>query len=178
MQFSRFAALVRITSRLGERLADGTLFVCKILLSVEVLITGFAVFYRYVLVSPLPWSEEIARFILIWIALLGASVVTQRREQLRLDSFYERFHPRMRVTVDVFLSIVVIALLVMLLPYAWRQVTGRALTNRAAATQIPMVYPQSSLVVGFVLLILQTFFNLLEDLLKLFHVFNGGSEVQ
>ncbi|MFQ3621347.1 MAG: TRAP transporter small permease subunit, partial [Spirochaetales bacterium] len=44
-----------------------------------------AVFFRYVLVSPIVWSEEITGFFLVWMVLLGAPVGYRTKEHVAID---------------------------------------------------------------------------------------------
>lgn len=44
------------------------------------------VFFRYVLNHSLFWSEELARFLLIWLTFLGASVAYYRRAHPGIDT--------------------------------------------------------------------------------------------
>jgi TRAP-type C4-dicarboxylate transport system permease small subunit len=45
----------------------------------------WGVFTRYVLANQASWSEELARFLLIWIGLLGAAYATGQRMHLSID---------------------------------------------------------------------------------------------
>jgi len=49
------------------------------------------VVFRYLLDAPLDWSEEMASFAFVWMALLGASVGLRNDEHPRLDIFYQVF---------------------------------------------------------------------------------------
>ncbi|MBN2507125.1 MAG: TRAP transporter small permease [Verrucomicrobia bacterium] len=40
-----------------------------------------------------PWTEELARVLLIWTSLLGASLAFERRAHLGVDYFVGKFHP-------------------------------------------------------------------------------------
>lgn len=59
------------------------------------LVVSFQVITRYVLHTPLLWSEEVARFLLFWVALMGAgmSVKTRRHFTIELISV-EKTHNR------------------------------------------------------------------------------------
>lgn len=48
------------------------------------------VFCRYVLNQSLFWSEELARYILVWLTFLGASVAYRRNVHPRIDLFSAR----------------------------------------------------------------------------------------
>lgn len=46
---------------------------------------AWQVMSRYLLADPSPWTEELARFLLIWIGLLGASLAFRERAHLGLE---------------------------------------------------------------------------------------------
>ena len=49
-------------------------------------VVAVQVFFRYVLNHSLFWSEELARFLLIWLTFLGASVAYHRRAHPGIDT--------------------------------------------------------------------------------------------
>ena len=49
------------------------------------------VVYRYVLTQPLHWSEELARYLFVWLSILGATLGLQKRGHFGLDFFYRMF---------------------------------------------------------------------------------------
>jgi TRAP-type C4-dicarboxylate transport system permease small subunit len=55
------------------------------LLAAIVLAVTWQVVSRYLLGDPSGWTEELARFLLIWIGLLGGALAYQRRLHLGLD---------------------------------------------------------------------------------------------
>ena len=46
---------------------------------------AWQVMSRYLLSDPSPWTEELARFLLIWIGMLGASLAFRERAHLGLE---------------------------------------------------------------------------------------------
>ena len=52
------------------------LTICSLLFIVIMFTTVAGVFFRYVVGTPLIWSDELARFSLIWMVFLGAGVVS------------------------------------------------------------------------------------------------------
>lgn len=55
------------------------------LMAVMTLDVLWGVFTRYVMGSQSPWTEELARFLLIWIGLLGAAYVAGQNKHLAID---------------------------------------------------------------------------------------------
>ena len=48
---------------------------------------------RFLLGDPSAWTEELARFLLIWIGLLGAAYLTGAREHLSMDVLVDHLGP-------------------------------------------------------------------------------------
>jgi len=70
--------------------------------------------WRYVLEIPLPWSDEAARYLLVWISLLAIAIAFRDDSHIRLDFFFNRFAPHVRHIIWVIfnlLSLVFLALL-------------------------------------------------------------------
>ncbi|MCY0388979.1 TRAP transporter large permease subunit [Robbsia sp. Bb-Pol-6] len=62
-----------------------------LLAEVSVLITG--VVWRYVLDSPLTWTDELASMLFTWLAMLGAVLALARGENMRMTAIVNRFSP-------------------------------------------------------------------------------------
>jgi TRAP-type C4-dicarboxylate transport system permease small subunit len=54
------------------------------------------VFYRYVLNHSLFWSEELARYLLVWLSFLGASVAYYRKVHPGVDILYRQLPASLR----------------------------------------------------------------------------------
>lgn len=54
------------------------------------------VFFRYVINQSLFWSEELARFLLVWLTFLGASVAYHRRAHPGIDILHAGMPPPIR----------------------------------------------------------------------------------
>ena len=63
---------------------------------VMVAVVAAQVFCRYVLNQSLFWSEELARYLLVWMTFLGASVAFHRRVHPSIDIFRVRVGPGTR----------------------------------------------------------------------------------
>nr|HOQ06006.1 TRAP transporter small permease subunit [Anaerohalosphaeraceae bacterium] len=73
-----------------------------IVMGVLVVDVLWQVFSRYVLRAPSKWTEELAIFLLIWAALLGAAVATGRGAHLGIDYFVQKLPPRDRLRAEIF----------------------------------------------------------------------------
>ena len=71
-----------------DRLAAPVRVVCTLLMIAIFALSIAQVVFRFVLESPLIWSEELARLSLIWLTFLGAAVVCFDGTHLQVDSLF------------------------------------------------------------------------------------------
>lgn len=60
------------------------------------LIVANQVFFRYVLNQSLFWSEELARFLLVWLTFLGATAAYRRKAHPGIDAVYAKMPPALQ----------------------------------------------------------------------------------
>jgi len=75
---------------------EAILFVQMIALLALILLQ---VLTRYVLQAAVPWTEEIARMLLVWLVMLGAAVATERSTHYLIVIFIEKFRGMARISV-------------------------------------------------------------------------------
>lgn len=46
---------------------------------------GLQIIFRYILNWPLAWTEELARYLFVWVIYLGASMAVRRKRHLKVD---------------------------------------------------------------------------------------------
>jgi TRAP-type transport system small permease protein len=115
----------------------------------------FQVTTRYLLNSPVSWSEELARFALIWLTFVGAGYVASRGAHITVvvgDSFLGR---RGAQALQVFAGVMVVAVCAALALQAPEFLRTAGRTSSPAAG-IPMGYVYGAAALGFVLIGLHT----------------------
>lgn len=70
--------------------------VCIVQASALFVIIVLAVIGRYVFNQSLTWTEEVPRYLLIWISFLGAAAGVARREHVGFDVLFNAFPERVR----------------------------------------------------------------------------------
>jgi TRAP-type C4-dicarboxylate transport system permease small subunit len=83
--------LLRTLTKLDNSLAKAEAAVLITLVAVMTVVVFLQVVYRYVLTQPLHWSEELARYLFVWLSILGATLGLQKRGHFGLDFFYRMF---------------------------------------------------------------------------------------
>jgi TRAP-type C4-dicarboxylate transport system permease small subunit len=77
------------------------------------------VFFRYVLRNPLGWTEELARYLMIWSALLAVSVAVRYREHVGISLLMERLPLTVARTLAILTKLVILGFLVVLTARGW-----------------------------------------------------------
>ena len=162
-----FLALFDFYSTLSGALARVSSLACYLLLVVVTAVTGLAVFSRYVLSQPISWTEEIARYILIWLTMIAASVAIRNREHISLDSLVRRLSRKAATITELFVFAVIIVLLIIVNKYSLLMLSTQSVRRFSPSIQISMVWAHAALPVGFTLILLQSLFVVLDDLRQL-----------
>lgn len=115
---------------------------------------------RYVFGSPIAWSEELARFVLIWLGFIGAVFVMAEGGHITVDVVSRTLSRKGRLAIECVSSLVVITACAMLLPagIAFARQMGSV---RSPALQMPMSWWYWAAGAGFGLLALHTALNLI-----------------
>ena len=65
------------------------------------------VFSRFVLNDPSSWTDELATLLIIWVAMIGASVAFIRNNHLGVDYFVGKLKPRPRLISEILVQILI-----------------------------------------------------------------------
>lgn len=85
-----------------------------ILVVAEIVILFAGVVSRYVLHSPLIWSDELASILFLWLAMLGAAVAFRRAEHMRMTAIVSTVRPAMWAYLDTVATCAAMAFLLMI----------------------------------------------------------------
>lgn len=141
-----------------DRLSDAVDTLTKVLLVIVLAMMSLVVFaqviFRYVLELPLFWTEEFARYCLVWASLLGAGVAFKRAEHIAVNFLTERFLPGRKSLITSFLVDVLI--LIILAIILWGGITLVMMTRSqiSPALRIPMALPYLAIPIGAAVMII------------------------
>lgn len=130
------------------------------LMSVMVLNVLWQVFTRFVVGRPSSYTEELARYLLIWVGLVGASYAVSRRMHLSIDLITERLKGEWKKASQLFIAaaIFLFALLVLVAGGIRLVYITLALEQTSAALQVKLGYVYLALPISGVLIM---FFSLM-----------------
>jgi len=99
-----------------DRLA---VFVTGATLTVALVSMAAQVVWRYVLGDSLVWSEEVARYALIWSSMIGAAVAYRQGGHVAITNLVERLPPALRVAVARLVHLLVLGFAVLIAWSGW-----------------------------------------------------------
>ena len=137
-------------SHYGNRWAERC---CLVLLVAMTTVTFAQVFFRFVVVRSLPWSEEFSRYALVWASFLGASVALKRGLHIGVEAFVGKLvEKRRRQVYQLTLFLMMIFLLFVIIKGL--QMASFNMRQSSPAMRIPMGLPYLAIPVGSILMFL------------------------
>ena len=101
------------------------MFICKVLLIVDILITTMAVCGRYIPFIPDPaWSEQVVLTCMIYMAVLSATLAIRRNAHIRMTTLDSYLPKKVVMVLDVISDIAVLVLGVILLVQGYKVLTS------------------------------------------------------
>lgn len=118
---------------------------------------------RYLMQSPSSFTDELARYLLIWLSILGASYVTGKKMHLSIDLLAQKISPEKRKSLDILVYgiVAVFAFLSMVIGGTRLVYIVSSLGQTSAALEIPLSWVYIVLPIGGVIIIYYSILNML-----------------
>ena len=114
------------------------LFICKILLIVDIFITCMAVTGRYISFVPDPaWSEEVVLSCMSYMAVLSAAIAIRRGAHIRMSALDIYLPKNLVKSLDVLADVAVLILAVIMLVVGWKYAI--TIGSKGTYVSMPMV---------------------------------------
>lgn len=127
--------------------------VCVVLFSALVLDVVWQVFTRQVLDDPSAWSEELAKYLFIWLGLLAAALVFGERGHVAVDLLVRRAPLGVQRALMALVQLAILAFAVLALVWGGTQVVDLAWNQKLTALpvnvgQLYLVLPISGVLIA------------------------------
>ena len=110
---------------------------------------------RYVFNNSLYWSEELGKFMFIWISWLGISIGERRGEHIKITMLTDKFSPKGQHIINIISELIVIGILLVTIYYGIFLVQTQA-TTHYAGIKISVSWGYLSVVVGCCCMLLRS----------------------
>ena len=125
------------------------------------------VIWRYVLSNPLPWTEQAARYLFIWMLMLEMPILLRRKNNMAFDLLYNKFSPKTQEVIQI-LTLILIGAFGVVYFVASLQLCSKSMNKMAVGLNIPIVWVYAAQPVGAGLLALTALEQTIESVTKLF----------
>ncbi|HUG43829.1 MAG TPA: TRAP transporter small permease [Acidobacteriota bacterium] len=149
--------------RLNRRLMQLERLAAVALLAAVLGLMAAQVAARYAFHAPIAWSEELARFALIWLAFISAAFVAAEGRHIAVDMVSARLEVRGKLVLDCVGSLATAACCIVLIVGSWGFVF-RVGAVASPALGIPMSWWYASAGVGLGLIAHHVLLNLVRAL--------------
>jgi TRAP-type C4-dicarboxylate transport system permease small subunit len=133
--------------------------VCLLLLAALIFTPALQIVMRGVFNVPMSGAEELARYFLIALTLMGAAVVTYEGGQIRMQEFQALLPERLRFVLQVFIELCAVVMFGLMAVAAAVSISQN-LNNQTATLEMPYWLFMAPLLVGMALLALESLLQL------------------
>ncbi|GLR78854.1 TRAP transporter large permease subunit (plasmid) [Azospirillum oryzae] len=127
-------------------------FPAALLVVAEVGVLLVGVIWRYLLHSPIIWSDELASILFLWLAMFGSVVALRRGEHMRMTALVGMLGPRAQAFLDVLAIAAALAFLLLMAEPAY-EFAAEEVWVTTPALDIANSWRAAALPVGIVLMI-------------------------
>jgi len=154
------------TKDIIDKILSWIVIVLMAVITVNVL---WQVFSRFVLQNPSSFTEELARYMLIWIGILGAAYVAGQKLHLAIDLLSTKLKGKPKAVLEIFiqLCIFVFSFFVMVIGGIRLVYITLQLNQISAALQVPLGYVYLVVPISGILMMFYAIYFITEEIRKI-----------
>jgi TRAP-type transport system small permease protein len=152
--------------RVLQRLQQVETGLCTFFLAVMTTVVIVQVFLRYLFDFSFAWAEELVRYVMIWMVMIGAALVQAKNDHIRIDFLPMLAGPRGRRVMETFFRLGILLFAVIILVKGIKMTYFNRLFE-SPGLRIQMWVPMLSLPLGAILITLYTSIALVQDAIRL-----------
>lgn len=141
---------MKIVSFIDKHLEE---ILCAVLLAVMTIVIFLQIVLR-LLGLPLSWTEEIGRYMFIWLIYIGCASAIRKRKHISVELLDLFLKERGKFVLNIISNVVFLIFAVILTYYSFF-VVQRVSTQLSPAIRMPMSIPYSSVLVGSALMVVR-----------------------
>lgn len=127
-------------------------YICISLIFLMTIIIWLQVILRYIFNMGLPWAEEIARYLLVWSAMIGSAVVLYENGHISVNFVFDKFSEKCKKWIKIFHFFIYICFFAIITYYGFfYSIFGLQFTS--PSTGIPRFWAYLSIFVGGILML-------------------------
>ncbi|MBO8162157.1 MAG: TRAP transporter small permease [Brevibacillus sp.] len=140
--------MLKVLNKIENIFVVVTIFLATVLVFVNVVLRAFG--------AGTTWSEELIRYLIIWLTFIGGSICVRKGEHVGIELLPEFLPNRFKRVLRIIVNVIVISFLLFLLKYSVELTQFNFQTGQTApALGIPMYIVYLCLPIGALLMIIR-----------------------
>lgn len=126
--------------KLKEKLDSILGWLLAMLMALMVVNVTWQVFSRYILNDPSSWTDEVSRYMLVWLGLLGAAYVSGKNGHLAIDVILTKLKGKRFYWVNVIIHVLIILFASVVMVWGGGNLVyiTQVLEQKTATLQVPL----------------------------------------
>lgn len=143
--------------KLFLRLVDGINrivgYILAVMLGVMSLLILVQIFTRFVIEYPLHWTEELARYLMVYLVFLGAAIALRNNRLIAIEALTQVLSPLLQRVFKIVVMILTIVFAIILIIHGFEIVQAVSM-QKSAGLRIPMSVPYLAIPIGALLMVI------------------------
>jgi TRAP-type C4-dicarboxylate transport system permease small subunit len=156
---SRLSRISDLSDNVGYRIEKISGGICVFLYASMFIVAILGVFFRYIMTAPFQWTEELGRYLLIWMAFPTINIAQRKKEHISILFLVKRMPAPLAKATGYLVDLLIALFLITLLWYGYRM-TMRTITM-SSTLHISMAWIYMSIPVAAFLTLVQLFIDVL-----------------
>lgn len=163
---SRLIQIAGVSDKLGYLIEMTSGAFCAFLFAAMLGVTLFGVFFRYVMLNPFEWTEELARFLMLYMSFLAINIALRKREHIAIQLLAQKLPNKISKILDYFVDLLIGFFLILLIKQGYLMATRTLLTT--STLNISMFLPYLAVPIGAFLTLIQLILNMTKKIISEF----------
>ena len=162
MNRGKMESIKRISEKLSACSARVLYWTLVVMVSVMTVLVISQVLLRYIFLYSLSWSEEVARYLMIWVSFLASALAVQKGLHIGMESLIIRLSPEVRRKVNI-LTKSALLIFLLYLTIGGFKMAWLVREQSSPALFLSMSYAYAAAGFGGLFMAIQMFHSLIEE---------------
>ncbi len=149
--------IIHVSDKIGHAIETAVGSFCALIYAAMIVAALLGVLFRYIMLSPFEWTEEVARFLMLWLGFLAMNIALRRNEHIALNFLGGILRPSLIRLIGYGIDALVGLFLYYLLKQGYLMTTGTLIT--AGTLNISMFWIYMAVPLGALLTLVQLVLN-------------------
>ena len=158
--------IILLSDKFGHVIEMAVGSFCVLIYAAMIVAALLGVVFRYIMLSPFEWTEEVARFLMLWLGFLAMNIALRKNQHIAINFFGDRLPPILLRLIGYCIDVLVGLFLYYLLKQGYLMTTRTLMTT--STLNLSMFWIYMAVPLGAFLTVIQLILNVTIKVLKEF----------